>query len=584
MSKRAQVSWTLGASIIAAFAGVLATRLFDRGLAPSGGRTTRVIAMAPLTDLPGHQQSPSLSSDGKMLLFVARDGLDSDVFLLRVGGENPVNLTEDHLGDDEDPAFSPDGERIAFRSEREGGGIFVMGATGESPRKLTSEGAHPAWSPDGRQIAYSTEHVGNPTARLTTSSLWLVDVSTGEAKRLYEGDAVQPAWSPSGRRIVFWAADQGQRDIRTIAAEGGPVSDVTRDPATDWGAFWAPDGRSIFFLSDRGGSPDLWRVAIDEGSGRPRGEPQPVTTGVARVTAGSISADGSRVAIEVVEARGEILKLGFDPVQARVRGTPDLVFASGNPIVQTSLAPAGDWIAYRTTAPAENIFVMRSDGSERRRLTDDSFRNRGPRWVRGSEWLIFYTNRTGDYEPWLMRRDGTELRRLTDQPKSEVTQPVVSPDGNGVVFSVGGTLPRLGFTSLGDEWFVPGKPPAPVKFELVAEDFIPNAWAPDGERILGTTASGTDRRLAIYSTATRRVELFEHLRAAGGTWLPDSRRILCVGSRRRSAVVWDVVSQQVQEVPGFSGFSGDLRLSSDGRTLVMTRNVTEGDIWLLTLK
>jgi len=328
--------------------------------------------MAQLTDLPGRQYDPCLSPDGKTLLYVSIGGADEDIFLQRVGGENPVNLTESYDGADYDPAFSPDGERIAFGSSREGGGIFIMGATGESPKKLASEGAHPTWSPDGRKLVYSTERTPNPYARTTFASLWVVDVATGEKKRIYEGDAVQPAWSPSGRRIAFWAADEGQRDVETIPAEGGPAKAVTKDTPADWGPFWASDGRSLFFLSDRGGGPDLWRVAIDEASGEVRGEPEPVTTGVARVMAGSISADGKRVAVMVDEAGGELLRTGFDPSAARPQGAPVPVFASSNAMIQLDLSRDGGWIAYGTTAPRENIFVMRSDGTGRRRPTTPS--------------------------------------------------------------------------------------------------------------------------------------------------------------------------------------------------------------------
>ena len=58
----------------------------------------------------------------------------------RVEGRTPINLTADSPDNDSEPAFSPDGSQIAFRSERDGGGLFVMGATGESPRRLTDMG------------------------------------------------------------------------------------------------------------------------------------------------------------------------------------------------------------------------------------------------------------------------------------------------------------------------------------------------------------------------------------------------------------------------------------------------------------
>src|SRR5205814_8845502 len=102
-----------------------------------------------LTDQAGPEQYPSLSPDGKSFVYQSRASGNWDIYFQRVGGKNPVNLTKDSPLDDRQPAFSPDGERIAFRSERDGGGIFVMGATGESAKRLTDFGFHPSWSPDG---------------------------------------------------------------------------------------------------------------------------------------------------------------------------------------------------------------------------------------------------------------------------------------------------------------------------------------------------------------------------------------------------------------------------------------------------
>ncbi|MGH9386033.1 MAG: TolB family protein [Vicinamibacterales bacterium] len=89
-------------------------------------------------------------------------------------------MTKDSAVNDTQPAFSPDGERIAFRSDRDGGGIFAMGRTGEAIRRLTSRGYRPAWSPDGRRLAYSTDDSDiTPYTRTGAGELWVVDVGHG---------------------------------------------------------------------------------------------------------------------------------------------------------------------------------------------------------------------------------------------------------------------------------------------------------------------------------------------------------------------------------------------------------------------
>ncbi len=585
--------WLLAGTAVLALAagGIIGWRFIPRGsrgsLPSIGASATSVTGKSLLTDIPGVQGSPSLSPDGKSVAFVSRGRNDDDIFLLRVGGENPVNLTGGTPGRDSEPVFSPDGERIAFCSERDGGGIFLMGATGESPRKLVGEGAHPAWSPDGAKIVYSTERVTTPYSRETTASLWVLDVSTGTKKRLYEGDAVEPSWSPSGGRIAFWAKNQGQRDIKTIPAEGGTASMVTNDAPTDWGPFWAPDGRSIYFLSDRAGSPDLWRVAIDERTGDVRGPPEPITSGVAPVMAGSISADGHRIAVQISRSRSELLRLGFDPKAARVQGEPASIFASSKLITQLDLSRDGRSIAYRTTAPREDIFVMGVDGGDRRRLTDDAFRNRGPRWIHG-DWLAFYSNRSGSYQIWLIRRDGTELRKLTDRPEVEMAGAAVSMDSARVAMSVlaGGGPPKLAIDETRDGWFAAGGVQQPIPVETVANAFDAIAWSPDGASIGGFVDTNQGPVVATYAMASRRVERHEQLHASttyGFTWLPDCRRLLYWDVLRNAAVVADTDARQTQEVPGIPGPS-ELRLAADGRTLMVNHVLFEGDIWLLTLK
>jgi TolB protein len=97
-------------------------------------------------------------------VFVSYASGNPDIYLQRVGGRNPINLTADSPAADTAPSFSPDGERIAFSSERDAGGIFVMGSTGESVNRLTDFGYDPSWSPDGKEIVFSAGTVRTPGA------------------------------------------------------------------------------------------------------------------------------------------------------------------------------------------------------------------------------------------------------------------------------------------------------------------------------------------------------------------------------------------------------------------------------------
>ncbi len=244
-----------------------------------------------LTSDPGQELHPSLSPDGKSVLYEKRVGGDWDIFLLRVGGQNPVNLTKDSPADDIHPAFSPDGEQIAFRSEKDEGGIFIMGATGESARRLTDFGYDPAWSPDGSEIVVASTG-GRPGSRTARSELWSVHVSTGEKRMITTERANQPQWSPEGHRIAY--SDAG---IWSIPAAGGERVKVTPDGARYQDAAWSPDGDYLYFSSDRGGSSNLWRVPIAEQTGETLGPLEAVTSGAAATREQmSISGDASRIA------------------------------------------------------------------------------------------------------------------------------------------------------------------------------------------------------------------------------------------------------------------------------------------------
>lgn len=140
------------AAVIAILLAISAWFLFKpRPQAPDWSRATHV----QLTDQPGTEFFPSLAPDGRSFVFASKASGNFDLFLQRVGGKNPTLLTKNSVADDTQPAFSPDGERIAFRSDREPAGIYLMEATGENLRPVTAGGFHPSWSPDNKELVIS---------------------------------------------------------------------------------------------------------------------------------------------------------------------------------------------------------------------------------------------------------------------------------------------------------------------------------------------------------------------------------------------------------------------------------------------
>jgi Tol biopolymer transport system component len=481
--------------------------------------------------------------------------------------------------EDDQPAFSPDGQRIAFRSSREGGGIFVMGRTGEAVRRITRAGFCPSWSPDGTMLVYANERVGlMPLNWEGVSELWLVPVEGGEARRLGSGDGVQPHWSPHGQRIAYQTrlGTKAQMDIMTIPAAGGDPTPVLSDAATDWSPTWSPDGRFIYFVSDRGGSMNLWRVAVDEASGRPRGEPEPVTTPAAFVAHPSFSADGRRIAFSSVLMRQNIQIASFDPATFTVAGETWLTTGSRQ-WSSPDLSPDGAWAAfYSRDLPEGDIYVVRADGTGLRQITGDPAVDRVPRWAPDGERIAYFTNRAGDLQVWTVRADGSENRAITR--------------GGLVAWAPDGS--RLAFTSVlhpdssaGGHVIDVARPderrelPEP---EPRLRPFVTNSWSPDGRRLAGMI-SYSDQGVVTHTLGSG---TYERMTAFGQwpVWLPDSRLLLFVSGGTAFYVV-DTVTREVHKVyEAGRDVLGPPRLSRDGRRVVYSRRTTEADIWLLTLE
>ena len=189
-----------------------------------------------------------------------------DIYTMTADGLDPVRLT-DTEADDTLPAWSPDGRRLAFVSDRDGNReIYLMNTDGSDPVNLTQNPAEdwtPNWSPDGTQIAFASFRDGN-------WEIYIMDADGSNQHRVTRSNSANysPAWSPDGEWIAFVSNRTGNLEIFVMRPDGTDLRQFTNDPATDQTPTWSHDGRQLLWESYRFGNMEIM-VADFEG-GEPR--------------------------------------------------------------------------------------------------------------------------------------------------------------------------------------------------------------------------------------------------------------------------------------------------------------------------
>ena len=388
----------------------------------------------------------------------------------------------------------------------------------------------------------------------------------------------QPHSSPHGHRIAYWGLRKGQSNIWTISANGDDPVPVTPDAHVDWNPVWSPDGRYLYFASDRGPEMGLWRVRMEEKSGRPLGEPDPITKELGFGGFISLSRDGRRIAY-VKSTRGANLhKIAFDPSQETVVGQPGAVTQGTRLVFGPDLSSDGRWFAFFSWGKREEIFVMGADGKGPWRLTSDTHRNRWPRWSPDGERIAFHSNRSGRYQIWTVHADGSGLQQLTDSPEP-VILPVWSSDGRFLAYS---SDTNSFIMTLARPW----NEQSPVSLPPWNEPggrFEAFSWSPDGRKLAGhlqrAPGDADTAGILIYSLQDR---TYQRLTNAGSfpVWLSDSRRLMF--SHEDKILLADTKTARVREIlsatpPVVFG------LSKDDRLIYFTRISVETDVWLAAL-
>lgn len=269
-----------------------------------------------------------------------------------------------------DPAWSPDGRKIAFVDQSASRGtLYVMNADGSGVRRVVRRGfdaGWPSWSPDGRSIAF--DH-STATESGATSAIYIVDLDGGGLREVVANGS-QPAWGPGGKRIAF--ARPGplwNERIHTVSPDGSRVR-LVADSHDDCEIFveptWSPDGEVVAFSATGAGGECGFSVFIGASRGfgarvrvlargwfeQPAWSPDGRQIAVVRSPTAGGSPDYTVGILDLRARRTRYLRPGWHP-----RWSPDgrrLVFVRGNPF---------------GPRPRSRLYVMDADGSNLRPLT-----------------------------------------------------------------------------------------------------------------------------------------------------------------------------------------------------------------------
>ena len=421
-----------------------------RNAAPAAARPV------PITRFPGLEVDPAISPDGKLVAFAwdGGSGDNFDIYLRSIDGSSQLQLTNDAAADHA-PAWSPDGQRIAFVRVLEGKReIVVLPVLGGSEKVLFEAAPEQAawmwwggsyglsWTPDGKHLVF-----GDQSGPASNSAIYLYSFEDGERRQLTHPPAnlsdSHPVVSPNGRYLAFVRVNRDPSAVLRnvllqkleqlhVSGEPTPLTSGLRVIGFDW----APDSRSI--IHDSGNrEPGLWRAAVAGGA------PEPLLLNLTAIRP-SVARSGAGVVYQNMLINASIWELPTPSSPSREpSGDPTFpVIASTAFDTDMQFSPDGTRIAFASERSGHSeIWVSNRDGSQANKLT--SFAGGGrvrrvgsPAWSADGKLIAFDTQgtTTGKWNLHIVAADGGgPAKPLTSDAFNDVG-PSWSIDGQWIYF------------------------------------------------------------------------------------------------------------------------------------------------------
>jgi Tol biopolymer transport system component/predicted Ser/Thr protein kinase len=581
-------TWRTAAVVVGVTAAVaLVAVAFWRPAPPTTSTPSvpRLVNPAQVTSASGVERDVAWSPDGVTLAFESNQAGSRDIWITQVGSSQPVNRTADYDGRDTDPSWSPDGTEIAFSSSRDGGGIFLMSALGGSPRKLVSADGgltrYPRWSTDGSALAFLRQF-DDGGVRLDVIEIVSLAGEVRERVSVPPGDGAVAdlRWSPDRQWFTYiWTVDRNLADVTRLwlLPVGEDQAIALSDGQTKIASpQWTPDGRSLQFVSNRGGSMDLWQQRLSA-DGSLDGEPEPLTTGL-QLRDASLSPLGDRVAYSRGRRVANLWRFPIWRDRPTTWADAEQVTFDEAYTEQFDLSPDETRMALSSDRSGNpDLWILSLQTGDLRQLTTDRTPDWAPVWSPDGQTLAFYSSRSGNRDIWTMPAGGGPATRLTADEGID-WYPAWSSDGQRIAFQSwrGGRV---------NVWVVSAESGTDPEQVTEAGGARPR-FSPDGEWLaFRANRDGRGGRFWVRPVAGGEAEPLSEPAGGFPRWSPDGRQVYFARTRNSASNVWvvplaDRVERQVTDLRGRRGKAGP-GLAVGTEFLYRAWGEDTGDIWVM---
>lgn len=576
--------------VLAALIGSLAWIALHRDAGPPQQASSMPHRLVPVTTDPGFEGEPSFTPDGEAIAYVSDRTGNYDIYLKQVAGGPDLNLTN-NPADDIQPSVSPDGGSIAFVSTREsttqvvyknptssltGGDIWVMPTFGGTPRKIAEEGNFPAWSPDNRSILFTA----GPWFRQKILTVPATGGAVTEIPVVFPRDRQspfflhRPSYSPDGKWIVF---EGNPESVYTVPAAGGQAVLVGKGRTPCW------DGGGILYSSAQyGQNYSLVEVPFSTETGKVTGPPTQLTIGKGYDLQPAVAANRKSIVYASTAETFNIERVPFDAETGKLRGAAEKITWGNNMNWFFSSSPVSNEVVYDSLrGNTFHIWKMTADHTAVQLTSDPAYHDRQPQFSPDGRSISF--SRRGVNAPdtetgrWIMAADGGTPRRVGSSGGFVKW----TPDGRSLLFTDKGHVQWMDIKT-GTVHVVPGEGDVGT-FLALSRD---GKWIAYGSTF-GSPSTDihampfpSGKSIPVVSSPH---EDFHPFFSPSGNWLYfqyDHKNLYRIPGPAQG---WRKAEpQKITDYPESGLYLEDIQITPDGKFLLYSKGDITADIWLMT--